>query len=164
MGNRTAIRPNGNATNENDFDLIKSVVVGPDQLLITTAAPDDPGSGNVANEEIKIAWSPQKRNSTTAVECEGGPQCEFNETLIQSVVRTHVWIQALREGKYQSIQELAEADGLHPKVIRQALRLAFLSPDLTSAILQGQQPVQLSLARIPKLLPLSWSGHRPLLG
>jgi site-specific DNA recombinase len=50
------------------------------------------------------------------------------------------------------------------KVVRQALRLAFLSPDVTSAILEGRQPTGLSLTRIPKLLPLPWTEHRSLLG
>ena len=61
-------------------------------------------------------------------------------------------------------EQLAEAIRLHPKVVRQALRLAFLSPDVTSAILEGRQPCGLSLARIPKLLPLLWTEHRSLLG
>jgi hypothetical protein len=52
---------------------------------------------------------------------------------------------------------------LHPKVVRQALRLAFLSPDVTAAILEGRQPAGLSLAQIPKLLPLPWTEHRRLL-
>ena len=39
----------------------------------------------------------------------------------------------------------------------------FLSPDVISAILEGRQPKGPSLARIPKLLPLSWTEHRPLL-
>ena len=47
-----------------------------------------------------------------------------------------------------------EANRIHPKVVRQALRLAFLSPGVASAILEGKQPASLSLARIPKLLPL----------
>jgi site-specific DNA recombinase len=59
---------------------------------------------------------------------------------------------------------MREANSLHPKVVRQALRLAFLAPEITSAVLEGSQPKELSLARIPKLLPLSWAEHRPLLG
>jgi len=53
---------------------------------------------------------------------------------------------------------------MHPKVVRQALRLAFLSPEVTSAILEGRQPAALSLARIPKLLSLPWAEHQRLLG
>jgi site-specific DNA recombinase len=70
----------------------------------------------------------------------------------------------MQNGAYQSIEQLAEANSLHPKVVRQGLRLAFLSPDITSAVLEGRQPSGLSLARIPKLLPLSWAEHRLLLG
>jgi hypothetical protein len=53
---------------------------------------------------------------------------------------------------------------LHPKVVRQALRLAFLAPGLASVILDGTQPQQILLGRIPKTLPLAWSEHRHLLG
>jgi len=45
-----------------------------------------------------------------------------------------------------------------------AMGLAFLSPEITSAILEGIHPKELSLARIPKLLPLPWTEHRHLLG
>jgi hypothetical protein len=47
---------------------------------------------------------------------------------------------------------------------QRAGRLAFLSPEVTSTILDGRQPKRLSLARIPKLLPWSWAEHRPLIG
>jgi hypothetical protein len=61
-------------------------------------------------------------------------------------------VHCLQNGTYESIEALAEANRLHPKVVRQALRLAFLSPDVTSAILEGRQPAGTSLAQIPKLL------------
>jgi site-specific DNA recombinase len=92
------------------------------------------------------------------------PEVARNESLIQSIVRAHAWVHCLQEGAYESIEQLAEANRLHPKVVRQALRLAFLSPDVTSAILEGGQPCGLSLARIPKLLQLLWTEHRSLLG
>jgi len=46
---------------------------------------------------------------------------------------------------YESIEMLAEANCLHPKVVRQALRLAFLSPDVTSVIF-GRWAASRSLA------------------
>jgi hypothetical protein len=114
--------------------------------------------------EIRIPWSSNASDSTATVETNGAPEGEHNEGLIQSVVRAYVWKQSLLDGIYESIKELAEANRLHPKVVRQAFRLAFLSPDVTSAILEGRQPASLSLARIQKLLPLPWSEHRRLLG
>jgi hypothetical protein len=73
-------------------------------------------------------------------------------------------VQCLQGGAYDSIERLAEANRIHPKVVRLALRLAFLWPEITSAILEGRQPAALSLARIPKVLPLPWTLHRRLLG
>ena len=113
-------------------------------------------------QDFKIAWSP-KAKDTTSLEGNNGPDIGRNEGLIQSIVRAHAWIHNLRNEAYDSIEQLAEVNGLHPKVIRQNLRLAFLSPQATSAILEGSQPAELSLPRIPKLLPLRWTEHRHLL-
>jgi hypothetical protein len=87
-----------------------------------------------------------------------------NEGLIQSVVRWHAWIRLLQDGKFGTVEELVDQNKLHPKVVRQNLRLAFLSPEVTSGILEGTHPAVLSLTRIPKLLPLKWTDHRPLFG
>jgi hypothetical protein len=56
-------------------------------------------------------------------------------------------------------EALAEANEPSSKVIRQDLRLVFLWPEVTTAILEGNHPASLSLARIPKLLPLPWAGR-----
>jgi site-specific DNA recombinase len=98
------------------------------------------------------------------MEDNGVPEAARNESLIQSIVRAHAWVDRLRDGAYDSIEQLAEENRLHPKVVRHAIRLAFLSPDVTSAILEGRQPADLSLAQIPKLLPLPWTEHQSLLG
>jgi len=66
----------------------------------------------------------------------------------------------LSSGRYSSIEELAAARKLHAKVVRLGLRPAFLAPDLTSAILDGERSLQLK--QIPKTLPLPWSGQRLL--
>ena len=84
--------------------------------------------------------------------------------LVQSVVRAHAWLRELSTGKHASIESLAKAVELNPKVIRQALRLAFLAPATINAILQGEQPAHLSLRRIPFTLPLSWEQQNQALG
>jgi len=57
--------------------------------------------------------------------------------LVQAVVRAHAWLKLLTDGTYDSIEALAPAVGLHPKHIRNLIRLAFLSPTATKAILDG---------------------------
>jgi site-specific DNA recombinase len=139
-------------------ETIERVVVCRDKLLITIAGRDPEH-----NQEIRAAWSPVTKNTITVVENTGAPEVGRNDTLIQALVRAHGWVNVLRDGTYKSVEDLAETNQVHPKVIRQSMRLAFLSPDVTSAILEGRQRGDLSLKRIPKLLPLSWKGHRSLL-
>jgi site-specific DNA recombinase len=113
---------------------------------------------------FRIPWSTKVKDAASALEDNGVVDAEPNESLIQSIAHTHAWMDCLRGGTCGSIEQLAEENRLHPKVVRQALRLAFLSPEVTSAILEGRQPAGLTLARVPKLLLLSWMEHRRLLG
>jgi site-specific DNA recombinase len=140
---------------------VERVVVARDHLLITTAsAVDDDGT----NREFRIPWSTTPKNASAAMEDNGAAEVAPNASLIQSIVRAHAWADCLRDGTYESIEQLAGDNRLHPKVVRQALRLAFLSPEVTFAMLEGRQPAGLTLARVPKLLPLSWTEHSRLLG
>ncbi|MDR3486516.1 MAG: recombinase family protein [Bradyrhizobium sp.] len=150
---------NGSAANP--VEKLERVVITPDHLIITIVGSTD---GDGQPHKIKLAWSAKVRNSATVVEGDNRQESVPNESLIQSIVRAHRWMHSLHDGAYQSIEELAKASSLHPKVVRQGLRLAFLSPDVTAAILDGRHPKGLSPACIPKLLPLSWAEHRPLLG
>jgi site-specific DNA recombinase len=144
----------------NPVEMLERVVITRDHLLITLTGIADGGG---PSQKIKIAWSVKVRDAATVMQADDGPKSAHHESLIQSIVRAHGWMRSLHDGAYESIEQLAEANKLHPKVVRQALRLAFLAPDITSAALEGRQPKGLSLARIPKLLPLSWIEHRPLL-
>jgi len=145
------------------LEQVERVVVSQDELLINLTRSSDAKETDGAISEIRVPWSTKVRDLTAVEERDDETEGAHNDGLVQSVVRAHAWAQSLREGTYGSIERLADANRLHPKVVRQALRLAFLSPDITSVILEGRQPAGLSLTRIPKLLPLAWIEHRHLL-
>jgi site-specific DNA recombinase len=153
--------PKGPVGSPDPLEEVERVVVARDQLLVSLMRANDTDD---ANSEVRIPWSSKSTAPMGSVESDGENDASHSEGLIQSVVRAHAWNRALLDGVHDSVETLAEANRLHPKVVRQALRLAFLSPDVTSAILEGRQPKELSLAQIPKLLPLLWREHRPLLG
>jgi recombinase len=144
------------------IEVMERVVVARNELTIYLAPVGDP-TDNDATMQIRIPRAVKASNPAASVDY-GENVGARNEGLVQSIVRAHAWNQALLTGAHASVEKLAEANGLHPKVVRQALRLAFLSPEVTSAILNGGQPSGLSLARIPKLLALQWTDHRRLLG
>jgi site-specific DNA recombinase len=143
------------------IEILERVVVARDHLLITINGTGDDES---APQKIKVGWSIKARGNVTVVEGNVGSESAPNESLIQSILRAHGWMRSLHDGVYGSIDQLAKANDLHPKVVRQGLRLAFLSPEVTSTILEGRQTKELALAQIPKLLPLSWAQHQHLLG
>ena len=85
-----------------------------------------------------------------------------NPRLVQAVVRAHVWLKLLTDGT--SIEALAVAVGRHPKHIRNAVRLAYLSPAMTKSILRGDQRAALMLGDLDDAIALSWDKQQRQLG
>src|SRR5438270_5650063 len=84
--------------------------------------------------------------------------------LIKAIARGRAWFEELATGRARSLQELAKRDGISRRYIRRLIGLAFLSPELIEAILQGRQPVALSATRLTELdLPLDWTEQHKLL-
>jgi hypothetical protein len=70
----------------------------------------------------------------------------------------------LATSRARSLQELAKRDGISRRYIRRLISLAFLSPQLVEAILQGRQPVELTTTRLTEFdLPLDWTEQHKLL-
>src|SRR6202158_3969433 len=84
--------------------------------------------------------------------------------LIKAIARGRAWFEELAAGRARSLRELAERDGITRRYVRRLVDLAFLSPELVEAILQGRQPVHLTATRLTELdLPLDWTEQRSLL-
>jgi hypothetical protein len=78
--------------------------------------------------------------------------------LLKAIARGCAWFEELATGRARSLQELAKRDGISRRYIRRLVGLAFLSPQLVEAILQGRQPVELTATR-----PLDWTEQHKLL-
>jgi site-specific DNA recombinase len=140
------------------FDRIERVVIREDRVDVALKTQD--AEDDMSAETVEIPWTQDKLDR--AHTSSPPPDSKPDQKLVLAVARAHVWLNDLSNGRYASVEGLADAAKLHPKVIRQGLRLAFLSPAVTSAILEGDQ--RLALALIPKLLPLPWREQqkRPL--
>lgn len=109
---------------------------------------------------IEIPRSCSKKQLVAIDEANAEPQNTPNPQLIQAVVRAHVWVRSLTDGAYDSIEALGKAVNVHPKIVRSGIRLAFLAPEITAAILAGEQPRALSLGDFKKDVPISWAKQR----
>ena len=84
--------------------------------------------------------------------------------LIKAIARGRAWFEELATGRARSLEELAKRDGITRRYIRRLVNLAFLSPELVEAMLQGRQPADLTATRLSALdLPLDWTEQHRLL-
>jgi hypothetical protein len=143
------------ATPSDIFDSIDRVVINSNHIHIVMKPA-------YAGRPIEIPWKLAKTNAATVIEPTG--QSKSNPKLVQAVVRANVWLNDLTSGRYQSVEALAKDVRLHPKIIRQQIRLAFLAPSITEAVISGKVGSALSLRSIPKLMPMSWSKQQKAIG
>jgi len=49
------------------------------------------------------------------------------------LVRANAWLAELGNDRFASIEEVASSSNIHPKVMREALKLAVLAPDIVTS-------------------------------
>jgi hypothetical protein len=88
-----------------------------------------------------------------------------DKALLKAVARAFAWREMLESEEARSISDLVRKVGFTEDYVRRILKLAFLSPDIVEAILQGRQPLGVTLSHILQVdLPLSWRIQQEVLG
>ena len=85
--------------------------------------------------------------------------------LIKLIVTAHRLHEKLMSENL-SIGDIAESEGVHHSYVSRLIRLAFLSPEITEAILNGRQPLGLTAAKLMQVswLPIAWRAQKQALG
>ncbi|HZK91615.1 MAG TPA: recombinase family protein [Stellaceae bacterium] len=86
--------------------------------------------------------------------------------LIKAIGRAHRFHDMLVMHKAAKFADLAKEERLHRSYFSQVLRLAYLAPDITAAIIEGRQPEGLTATTLVERsgLPLNWQEQRTALG
>jgi DNA invertase Pin-like site-specific DNA recombinase len=85
--------------------------------------------------------------------------------LIKLLVRAHYLKEKLRGSPGARIADVAMREKLSPSYVALLLRLTFLAPDITRAILEGRQPAGFTAQKlVTPTLPLAWPEQRRALG
>jgi len=87
-----------------------------------------------------------------------------NRSLIKALVRAHEWQDMLDTERFRTIAEIIEKEKLADSYVRKIIRLTELAPDITVAVMGGQQPKTLTLSQLMGPFPVSWAEQRQLLG
>ena len=90
---------------------------------------------------------------------------KMDPTLIRGIVRANAWFDGLITGKFKTLRDIANREKLPERYVRRIFELAFLSPDITEAVLDGRQPEDMMLEELVAgcSLPLAWPDQGRLL-
>jgi site-specific DNA recombinase len=90
-----------------------------------------------------------------------GYKGEPNHALIRAIVSSRAWVDEIKAGR--SMSDIMQAHKIPEGMIWKRIRLAFLSPKLLQAIVEGRTNRDLSVKMLTKHdLPLDWSEQEAL--
>jgi DNA invertase Pin-like site-specific DNA recombinase len=107
-----------------------------------------------SDREIRISWVRPSNSSTTPRRTGTNGSDEPDQKLVQAVVRAHRWANALVNAEFASLEELSASVKLHPKVVRNEIRLAFLAPQISESVLTAG--CAFGLPDLRRIATLSW--------
>jgi site-specific DNA recombinase len=122
-----------------------------DDLLTLTA----PARLKRAGREIKM------------VVANGDHQSAPDPSLLRIIARAHDMRARLVQNAQLTVHDSARAEGVSSAYVYSLLRLPWLAPDITTAIVNGRNPPQLTATKLMRLtgqLPVNWAEQRQLLG
>ena len=95
-----------------------------------------------------------------------GRKGKADPSLAKLIVKGHVFRDKLIKGGGASLSDIAVRQGVTRSYFTRLVRLTFLAPDITRAILEGRHPPTLTAAKLKEAsrLPLDWREQREVLG
>jgi hypothetical protein len=165
---------------EDERKLVETAVgevrVGRSAVVITLLHHDADGEARMSNhpealDRIRIPWTPpsSRRHREIIVPEDRDPsttralRADARTKLLGAMVRARSWLADLNKGTIVDTDALATREGKSERSIRQTLSLAFLSPAIVKAAVEGRLPRGLGLTRLIDL-PMDWSEQHRALG
>jgi len=184
LRNHLNARGGGEGLPDNDRDLLERhlerVTLTPNHLelrlreLIEPRQADHPvndGSSGppIANvTTIIIPWSspvPATVKGIIHVPAHNTPiKAGRREALLIAIVKARHWIDDLAHGRAASFAVIARREGKVERHIRLLASLAFVSPRIVSALLDGTAPADLTLTKLARALPYCWAEQERRVG
>ena len=117
--------------------------------------PSSPGSS------IAIPWSspvPASVKGIIHVPAHNTPiKPDRREALLIAIANARNWMDDLMQGRVASFAAIVRREGKVERHIRMLAPLAFLSPRIVSALLDGTAPADLTATKLARALPHSWA-------
>jgi site-specific DNA recombinase len=92
-----------------------------------------------------------------------GKSRKADPALLKAIARAHRWFDDLVAGRVSSMAEIGKREGVPKNYVSWLIRLAFLAPEIVEAIIQGNQPPELTAQTLITRrvdLPLEWRAQK----
>lgn len=83
----------------------------------------------------------------------------IDSTMIKLLARGFRWHRLLFSGAYATIEDLAAAEKITASYVSRTLRVAYLSPKIIEAIVEGRHPPQLTMKELIEPFPMEWAAQ-----
>jgi site-specific DNA recombinase len=167
-----------------DRDLIERhverVVIKPQALevrLVPTSEAstqtEEPGSKDLAPSQlptpaITLAWTAPSFAAVKGIvhTPPARPELkpESRDALLAAIAKARRWIDEIKLGRIVSFAEIAKREGQGERHIRLLAPLAFVSPRIIAAIVDGSAPADLTVTGLAKALLYSWAEQERSIG
>ena len=86
-----------------------------------------------------------------------------DSALVRALGLAHHWQRLLDDGRFASMTEIAQAEGLNPGLVSIIARLVHLAPDVVEACLTADRGIALEHLIRSGSLPLDWQQQRRMI-
>jgi site-specific DNA recombinase len=118
---------------------------------------------------ILVPWSPAPRTRRREVIGIGDDhlvrpmRAETRARLVDGIARARAWLDELICGRVRDLAEIASREGCSERSVRMTINLAFISPEIVTAAVEGRLPHGTGTSRLCEA-PMGWERQKELAG
>ena len=152
---------------------IKRISIHTDHLLIELSPEDEAGEegSNTPSVLIQVPWQKQSSKRRREVllpaiktATDDRPiRSETRATLVAAIARGRRWLAEIASTPGATAESIAQRESCSPRKVNMTISLAFLSPALVKAALDGRLPRGIGVTRLCDMPP-EWSRQHEALG
>ena len=110
---------------------------------------------------VVIPLTIRKRNGRPKIlppENAEGMDCRAQDPhVLRAIGRAWAWRRRMEAGEFNTVQDLADAEGISDRFVSRMMRLSYLSPDVLQRLVTQQVPLALSLNELIAAAELPWA-------
>jgi DNA invertase Pin-like site-specific DNA recombinase len=135
------------------MDLIERVSVHDAQLKITVQLADN------QRHDITAPFTMRRRGVESKLVLDGGVSREPDLVMVRRIHRAMRWVDRIKSG--ETVKAVAASENVSSDFVTHNIDLAYLSPEILGAILDGQQRADLTTVQLQRRRwPVDWSQQK----